>query len=271
MDFVVGRGPDKIPTLPIWGAPKVDCALFRNESVLRPLFGVWPEDVADVPFQYCCEYQPGGASSGFQLRNYTNAGILQPAPYHDLGIVDKDSIGYNLLHWKFWGLPTKQFSVSMLYCDVTDLQRLYNHRLWKNALVRGIESFAIIFGVVFFLILVLKYCQLRVRVEDERERERQRAQSSSASTDRTLNSSSETNSVFPTVYQILKGTSDEHLREALLSKLQELMSSQEVLLSELKKQLVPPPAGTQAIEKSYKEELLSDCCHILPAAASWKA
>lgn len=40
VESVVGRGPDMLPTRPIWDLPKVDCSLFRNESVLRPLFGV---------------------------------------------------------------------------------------------------------------------------------------------------------------------------------------------------------------------------------------
>nr|PNR31875.1 hypothetical protein PHYPA_025998 [Physcomitrium patens] len=104
VESVVGRGPDMLPTRPIWDLPK---------------------EIKDVPYQYCCEYEPSAVpSSGFELSKYKygpHGGTLQPAPCLDLGIVDNDAMRYNLLHWRFWRLPKKQFTAPMLYCDVTDI------------------------------------------------------------------------------------------------------------------------------------------------------
>lgn len=136
-----------------------DCSQFRNESILRPKFGLWPEDIKAVPFQYCCEYQPNGASSTFELANYAygpEGGALQPAPYFDLGIVDKDHLQYYWRNWRYNNLLEKQVnSVHTLYCDVTDLRQLYKYRFWNKVMLKGTIAWAVVIAPLAILILVL--------------------------------------------------------------------------------------------------------------------
>lgn len=161
---VVGRGPDALPSLQLYNFSMSDCSLFRNEAVLRPRFGVWPEAIAGVPFHYCCEYQPNGALSTFELSNYTyntDGGTLQLGPYYDLGIVEKQEYAYYWRYWYFWGLPQKQFNTPMLYCEVTDLRRLHLHRYYRTVLVRGAVPWAVIAGVLVCFVSALLVLGLR--------------------------------------------------------------------------------------------------------------
>ncbi|KAG0603208.1 hypothetical protein M758_10G075100 [Ceratodon purpureus] len=159
LHFVVGSGPESLPGLPVYAFSMSNCSQFRNEMVLRPKFGVWPEDIKGVPFQYCCEYQPNGALSTFELSKYaygSEGGVLQPAPYFDLGIVDNERLQYYWKNWRYNSLPEKQVnSVRTLYCDVTDLRRLYNYRFWNKSIVKGATAWAVVIAPLVLLVSIL--------------------------------------------------------------------------------------------------------------------
>lgn len=155
---VVGSGPDALPLLQVYSFSMSNCSLFRNEDVLRPRFGVWPEAIAGVLFQYCCEYQPNGALSTFELSNYTynsDGGTLQLGPYYDLGILEKQKYAYYWRYWAFWHLPQKQFNTPMLYCEVTDLRRLHLHRYYHTVLVRAAVPWAVVVSVLVCFVSAL--------------------------------------------------------------------------------------------------------------------
>lgn len=154
-----GSGPGGDLVLPpVWNFTRGDCSRFRNKTALLPYFGVWPEDVPDVPFQFCCEYQEDD-SGPYELANYRypgdNNGVLEPLPYYDLEIADK--LKYYWIHWMFWTLPVRKNAV-VIRCDMTDLSRLYRHR-HRRALAAGtltgavlgtiMVAFAVIAGTVF--------------------------------------------------------------------------------------------------------------------------
>ncbi|KAG0616237.1 hypothetical protein M758_5G100800 [Ceratodon purpureus] len=150
---VMGSGPaDAFPPLPVYNYSMSDCSRFRNEAVLRPHFIVWPE-YDGVQFRYCCEYQANGASSTFELSKfsyYLNSGALQPAPYFDVGIVDKQN--WPTLwkpHWQFWRLASDRRR-PRLYCEVSDLRRLYRSRFWRKAMRKAFFWWLIPSGMLGF-------------------------------------------------------------------------------------------------------------------------
>ncbi|KAG0623300.1 hypothetical protein M758_3G164100 [Ceratodon purpureus] len=122
------------------------CSGFRNEAVLRPRFVLWPESIKGVTFRYCCEYQPVANSltaspASFNLSTYRygpNEGTLLPAPYFDLGLIDTQYAWY-WQHWIFWQLPTR-LDYEPLFCEVSDLRRLYMYRFWWKPFVRASET-----------------------------------------------------------------------------------------------------------------------------------
>ncbi|KAG0583800.1 hypothetical protein KC19_3G164200 [Ceratodon purpureus] len=163
-----GSGPAVFTPPPNWNFTISECAIFRNETVLRPLFTLWPESIKNVRFRYCCEYQTtdyalipcGGISfSSFKLSTYRyspDEGNLVPAPYYDLGLIDKKYSWY-WQHWAFWRLP--RLPTPSLYCEVTDLHRLYMHRFWRGAILRGAITAATLVGILLIGGIGIPFCR----------------------------------------------------------------------------------------------------------------
>ena len=151
----LGSGPRVDPVaLPIWNYTVNDttCSVFRNKTALLPFFKVWPEDIPDLHFKYCCEYQADD-NSVYNLSTYRygeGEGALEPRPYYDLGIVDQYTMYWK--QWGFWNLPLRHNAV-LIRCDMTDLQRLYQHRFWKT-MARGAKIGAVLIGCLLFLVFV---------------------------------------------------------------------------------------------------------------------
>ena len=151
----LGSGPRVDPVaLPIWNFAVNDttCSVFRNKTALLPFFKVWPEDIPDLHFKYCCEYQADD-NSVYNLSTYRygeGEGALEPRPYYDLGIVDQYTMYWK--QWGFWNLPLRHNAV-LIRCDMTDLQRLYEHRFWKT-MARGAKIGAVLIGCLLFLVFV---------------------------------------------------------------------------------------------------------------------
>ncbi|KAG0623299.1 hypothetical protein M758_3G164000 [Ceratodon purpureus] len=156
-------GPEVLTTPPIWNFTMSQCGLFRNEIVLRPLFILWPESIKGVPFRYCCEYQPPTSTPlTFNLSGYRygpEGGTLVPAPYFDLGLIDKKYKWY-WKNWNFWKLPTKLYSAP-IYCEVTDLHRLYMYRFWTQTFVRGVISAAPLIAILLIGGIFIPCCRDR--------------------------------------------------------------------------------------------------------------
>ena len=153
VDPVFGDGPSSLVEPPVWNLTMNECSRFRNKSALLPYFKLWPEDVPDLPFRFCCEYQADD-SSPYELSNYRygpNLGVLEPLPYYDLGVVDEYATNWK--YWWFWGLPTQDYDV-VIRCDMSDLHRLYLHRFYKHALVKGAKTGAVLVGVLVLVSIV---------------------------------------------------------------------------------------------------------------------
>ncbi|KAG0616338.1 hypothetical protein M758_5G106400 [Ceratodon purpureus] len=171
--LAAGSGPDTLARPPVWNFTMAQCSLFRNEAVLRPFFYMWPESIKDVPFRYCCEYQPSGnlSPTSFNLSLYSNgpgndSNTLIPAPYYDLGIIDKNFSLYTFPHFRSVGLPFRLRSPYRppLYCEASDLYRLYKHRLGKASLK------ALKIAAVLASILVVGTFVLRIVLLNEAKR-----------------------------------------------------------------------------------------------------
>lgn len=154
----LGSGPKvDLVALPIWNFTVINdtiCSVFRNKTALLPFFKVWPEDIPDLRFKYCCEYQADDLNSQYNLSTYRygeGEGALEPRPYYDLGIVDQYKMYWK--HWMFWSLPLRHNAVS-IRCDMTDLQRLYQHRFWKT-MARGATIGAVSIGCLLILVLLI--------------------------------------------------------------------------------------------------------------------
>lgn len=160
-----GAGPTSLAKLPVWNFTMNECSQFRNKPELLPYFKVWPEDIADLPFKYCCEYQEDD-SSHYNLSNYSygpNLGALEPLPYYDLGIVDQYVTYWK--HWTFWGLPRENYAL-VIRCDMSDLHRLYVHRFFRYCLARGAKTGAVLVGGLLLVTIVTFPIYWEVKFEE---------------------------------------------------------------------------------------------------------
>lgn len=117
--------------------------LFRNETD-RMYFKKWPEDFAHPRFRFHCQ----DASSMYSLSNFTvncdqMFGRLDPRPYYDVGIADGLQPFYK--HWRYSEIPTLEIQ---LWCERTDMHRLYAHRIVHEMLLPAVLS-----GIVLVIIV----------------------------------------------------------------------------------------------------------------------
>lgn len=276
----IGHGSKKLLALPIWNLSMTDCSLFRNETALRPMFEIWPEDIPNVPFRYCCEYQPNeNVQSTFELSNYTygpDSGILRTSPYYDIGILEANNFGYYLTHWTYWGLSLKKSRTSMLHCDMTDLQRLYIYRLWSKALVKGSITWASTFGLCGILVLLSLflgkstfkcgvYGPMKVKPIMDKENVRKVIKQMSMLIKNQCSTSLKLEVTKPQIYEseILEvgETMETFEQESIQPKRITHMEYVKMVLEEGHK--ICDPEDEDCNPTVDKEELFSDACHIL--------
>ncbi|KAG0605978.1 hypothetical protein M758_9G103500 [Ceratodon purpureus] len=117
--------------LPLWNetCEKIEgnCTRFHSDIDLGTLFFYWPED--SPLFHHCCT--PYGSSArdnkSLEYKYSPNGEELQYAVYRDVGYLDQC-----LPFWKCQKTYLKIFETMIfkIYCEKTDLTRLYRNRFW---------------------------------------------------------------------------------------------------------------------------------------------
>ncbi|CAM6020041.1 unnamed protein product [Sphagnum balticum] len=139
----------------VWNYSISNCSAFRNDTLVRLFFRVWPETL-DGGFTYCCQ----DGTKNLSLSNFTygsNKGALDPRPYFDLGAVSQFKNYWKA--WTFWKVPRKDIYYP-LHCDYTDLHSLYVSRFWRHTVPLGVETGILLCVILQALVLIVWFCSM---------------------------------------------------------------------------------------------------------------